>query len=310
MEQGLLDIYSVSRETVRRWVDMYSDILGRYVHDTGADRIGSQGDGRALRKRQREIVVVDETVAGSTMVRSISTREATSARVKARHPARTTWKRPANALKKPTAATTVRSPTATMKNNASRTPGSRITRKPAAATDLCWLWGGVAVGSEDKGRRTRSAGTKRVCLSVLPGVEEAPQKKPRGGQTLTAYFQRHIEADSDIVSDKWPSTPNAARSAGLRVRGQVNHSAGFRNSRTGFHTNDMEAEWSRFKTWYRQKFTHMRLSNATTEQAKRRKLQRHVHEYVYYSNVGRTMADVMLAFVHANGKRYPVAGLK
>ena len=81
--------------------------------------------------------------------------------------------------------------------------------------------------------------------------------------------------------------------------GQVNHTDTYRNPDTGVHSNDIESEFSRLKNFIKHKFTHVRASNHTDEASKRRLLVMHLMEYVFYTNVGSKMADIMLAIKHS-----------
>ena len=113
-------------------------------------------------------------------------------------------------------------------------------------------------------------------------------------------MQSAIRTGSWAISDEWAATPPAAAMSGLHMEGQVQHETTFRNADSGVHSNDIESEFSRLKRWMVAKFMYYRMSSQLTEEGKRAHLERKLSEYLFYTNVGRKMSDVMLAIRHAN----------
>ena len=89
--------------------------------------------------------------------------------------------------------------------------------------------------------------------------------------------------------------------AGSNLRGTVNHSKNWRNPETGYHSNDIESEFARFKLFLRTKYDWVRATNNKNPVLKDLALERKMAEYVFYTNVGRTMAHVMEAFRYSGG---------
>ena len=146
-------------------------------------------------------------------------------------------------------------------------------------------------------------------MVVLPPPRDAVDGMPRGTGSLTEVFKRRIKPHTDAVADKWGATVPALAQANVGLRGQVNHNENWRDPATGYHSNDIESEWGRFKLWFSQRYSYVRSSNNKDDRLKQRKMQHHVDEYVYYVNVGSDIASIMKAFIHYNGCAYPIAGI-
>jgi hypothetical protein len=91
------------------------------------------------------------------------------------------------------------------------------------------------------------------------------------------------------------------RAAHASGPGSVSHRRGFRNPKTGYHSNDAESEVGRFKEFIKVKYSWVRTSNATTDAKKDVQPQRRIAEYMFYTNVGRSMDDIMKAYRHTSG---------
>ena len=61
----------------------------------------------------------------------------------------------------------------------------------------------------------------------------------------------------------------------------MKHEDGYRDVKTGLHTNDVESENARLKKWNRQRYGRLNIN------------EHEMNEYVYYTNVGDSMEDVM-----------------
>jgi hypothetical protein len=64
---------------------------------------------------------------------------------------------------------------------------------------------------------------------------------------------------------------------------------GYRDPTTGFHTNDAESENSRLKKWSRHRYGKL---NITTNE---------MNEYVFYSNVGSGLFDILKGMAVGGG---------
>ena len=134
-------------------------------------------------------------------------------------------------------------------------------------------------------------------MTVLPEPARALDGKTRGSRTLANVLWEGLGHESFGVADMWPATKPAANSADRPLMGQVNHNVNFRDPVSGIHTNDIESEWARLKAWYRKKFMHFGIkSHAEGEAARREIMELHLYEYMFYTNVGRSMSQVMQAF--------------
>ena len=110
-----------------------------------------------------------------------------------------------------------------------------------------------------------------------------------------------MKKDSGVVSDEWTATPPAVCAAGSKMMGSVNHSKNWRNPATGYHSNDAESEFARFKLFLRVKYDWVRATNARDTDSTDLATDRKLAEYVFYTNVGRKMEDIMQALRYRGG---------
>jgi transposase-like protein len=322
IESEMLDAYGISdHHTLRDWRRRYQDNLRRSLNARDALCIG--GD--------KQTVVWDETIigehkginTGSGRTRSSSrSTHAVAARVLRRLPGRTVWKqvckRRAANMKKPAASVSKR-PSGCIKRPAafiSKRPAGAI-KRPAGGRDLRrtgrWLWMAVSVGC-GKELYTHENQKKRVTFELLPRPEDAPQGKPRGLRSMAPVIKRHIKAKSFCIFDGWRTSKRAALDLGYRFAPPVNHSQGWRDRATGYHSNDIESENSRFKSWLRARYTKLRLALTACTEGGDDEVDEvksmdalDLYEYVHYVNIGGAMSDVASSFVTAAGMRsgYP-----
>ena len=122
--------------------------------------------------------------------------------------------------------------------------------------------------------------TKRVAAVLLPGSRSALQGKPRGTQQLKKVIKHHIKPGTKPVTDGWAPSASVVNSLGhFDEHAVVNHSKEWRNE-DGYHTNDIESENNRLKTWARRRwgrlppkctdemlmeYTSVRLSSASSQ---------------------------------------------
>ena len=123
----------------------------------------------------------------------------------------------------------------------------------------------------------------------MPNPIDALGGKPRGFQEIKQTLQNHVREASFIVADKWKATAAALRNLGLKHAPFINHSKGFTDRATGFHSNDAESENDRIKRWNRARYGALTLSELE------------MHEYIFYVNGGKCMIDVMRGLAYSKG---------
>ena len=145
-----------------------------------------------------------------------------------------------------------------------------------------WLWAAVTVG---RGCQvfTRDNGLKRFTFRFLKKKSEATKGKPRGYEEISDTLPMLVHRGSIVVSDKWWSTRKAVRSLGFASPPGINHGVEFRDRATGFHSNDIEAEFQRLKAWPRARYTRLQLTELD------------LHEYTFYSNMSDSVCKVLEA---------------
>ena len=84
----------------------------------------------------------------------------------------------------------------------------------------------------------------------------------------------------------------AVAALGYKHAPPVNHSAGWRDANTGYHSSDVESENNRVKAWSRSRYGRLSLSALE------------LHEYAYYINVGNPMTDIMKGMATASGGQH------
>ena len=281
-----------------------------------------QGD-LMIGKDKGDVVVFDETNIGAqkgirkppqSQVRSTPrSRPLVRKRIAKRLPARTVWvrsalKRPASLLKRPSVGP--------------RNQKRRLRRKPKGLdrrSDGRWLWAAVLVGNK-KDVYTHANGEKRFTFKMLPRKETAPNGKPRGLRSIRATIGDRIHKGAFVVFDKWRSSVSAVTQLGYKHAPAVNHSAGWRDSTTGFHSNDVESEFNRLKHFIRGRygalhFIHhapipansgldspMPANGGPDSSDSCADLDEgDLHEYTFYTNVGQDMGTIMAALGNVNG---------
>ena len=111
-------------------------------------------------------------------------------------------------------------------------------------------------------------------------------------------MEKCIKPGSKLVADKWKATVAAARIAGVAMEGAVNHTENWRDPDTGTHSNDAESEFARLRLFLKSKFGKVRASSNTDPGKKDDMFELHLAEYMFYTNVGRSMSAIMKAFKH------------
>ena len=160
-----------------------------------------------------------------------------------------------------------------------------------------WVWAAVAVG---KGKEvwTHDNQKKRFAFELLPKPSVAPDGKPRGLESIKNTIRKHVAPGSILVFDKWTATVSAVKALGFQHAPAINHTKYFRDTTTGFHSNDIESEFNALKRFIRQRYGVLQLQEETTEELLE---AGDIFEYMFYRNVGNKFSDVMAAFAHAQG---------
>ena len=102
-----------------------------------------------------------------------------------------------------------------------------------------WLWAAVSVG---KGHTVYNHENKlkKFTFRLLPRSSDAVDGKPRGVEEIKSTLQQHVLKGSYVVFDKWIPTVKVVKALGFRQAPLVNHSSGFREAESGFHSNDID----------------------------------------------------------------------
>lgn len=100
--------------------------------------------------------------------------------------------------------------------------------------------------------------TKSSIQWIVGGIDNTPEKNfflvivpNRKSTTLLQIFNEKIKKGSRIITDGYPSYPNAVKDFGAEHK-IVNHVEGFVNTE-GFHTNNIENLWSHLKKDFRER---------------------------------------------------------
>ena len=298
--QEMRETYDIQRkQTLTDWRRLIQVSFKKYLEDNGGMIIG----GRNV------VTVIDETNLGaqkgickgpqkpSTLSRKASD---IKNRIAKRLPARTIWKKETTKLLK-SMKFAMKVVKAMKVKGAKFKKSMRALKKNDARSDGRWLWAAVSVGRGNE-KWTHENKKKKFTFKLLPNKASAPRGKPRGFESIRATLSERIAKGSFLVFDKWTSTVAAVKSEGYKHADPIIHGKEFRNRDTGFHSNDIESEFNRFKRWLRERYGALKVNSAsTTNQHDCDDLD--MYEYMYYINVGASMHDVMAAFVHSHGKR-------
>ena len=170
----------------------------------------------------------------------------------------------------------------------------RVLKRPIAGSSKDkrsngrWLWVALSVGKGSEGY-THANKKKRIAFRFLLPSQAAFDERPRGCQELAKTLKAHVRKGSFLVYDSWPGTIAAVKKMGHHHVDPVNHKVSFRDSETGFHTNDVESENQRIKAWNRHRYGQLKMEESD------------MHEYAFYVNKGSSMSDVMRGIAESQG---------
>ena len=102
-------------------------------------------------------------------------------------------------------------------------------------------------------------------------------------------IQSRIVKKTTIVHDGWLPTESAVTELGYKHPPSVKHDKGYRDPKTGFHTNDAESENARVKGKNRVRYGKLQLN------------EQELAEYVFYVNLGKSMSKVLEGLALSNG---------
>lgn len=266
--------------TLISWRRRYQAALAQYLLNVDGIMIGGKND----------VVVFDETNLGAQkgvrkakpqLRSSTRSKPVVRKRIAKRLPARTIWKKPA---------------TSTRRRNVSDR-SKRGTPKDLRSGGR-WLWAAVLVGNGKK-TYTHENGLKKFTFKVLPSPGMAPDGKPRGLQSMKKAIGDRIHQHSFVVFDKWKSSVTAIQQLKYKHAPPVNHSITWRDTASGFHSNDVESEFARLKKWIRERYGQLHFEKANDNEDDID--EGDLYEYTFYTNVGKGIYDVVKALHYVNG---------
>ena len=121
-----------------------------------------------------------------------------------------------------------------------------------------WLFAAVRVGTGGHGNAgtlcTHENGLKQFTFKWMPRREYAFRKTPRGTEEMKKALTACVKKKSFLVHDKWLATEKAVKDLKFKSAPSVNHSKGYRLVDSGWHSNDIESEFSRLKGRLRRRY--------------------------------------------------------
>ncbi len=192
------------------------------------------------------------------------------------------------------------------KRPAMKRPSGRYNRKVAGTKadprrNGQWLWMAVSVG-KGKTMYSHGDGTKSMTFAILPPRAQAPDGKPRGVESMAKVIKTHIKPKSFLVFDGWQQSAIAVKKLGYKHAPPVNHTTGWRDVVTGFHSNDIESENARLKRVVRKRYStldfHMNAYKASGDADNEGAAEvitdsLLLHEYQFYMNIGSGFDEIM-----------------
>ena len=112
---------------------------------------------------------------------------------------------------------------------------------------------------------------------------------PRGLQEISDTLATRIKKGTFLVHDGWTSTDSAIERLGYSHAPPVVHEKEYRDTSTGYHTNDAESENSRFRAFGWRRYGRLQLNKDELD------------EYIFYVNVGQDVKSVLEGLAVANG---------
>ena len=159
-----------------------------------------------------------------------------------------------------------------------------------------WLFAAVLVGNKAT-RYTHDNGCKRFSFHIMDLPKTAPDGKPRGIKSMKKAILKCISPKAFVVHDKWKASSPALADIGFKSAPPVNHSQGWRDRATGFHSNDIESEFSRLKRYVRERYGRLSFQCQGADDAEETDAvdAGDLYEYTFKTNVGNSFFDVLKA---------------
>ena len=154
------------------------------------------------------------------------------------------------------------------------------------------MWAAVSVGKGNT-KYTHANGLEKFTFRILPRAAESKGEKPRGFYEIQDTIKAKIRKGAFLIFDKWLSSVSAVKKLGYRHALPVNPTAGWRDSETGYHSNDIESENARVKGWARKVYGKLILTELD------------LFEYQWSVNTGGGFTELMNAFAFSNGGKLP-----
>jgi hypothetical protein len=95
---------------------------------------------------------------------------------------------------------------------------------------------------------------KAVHLQVASFACTGPSDRQSGTESMKNVLSPRVTKHSALVHDEWPAIDKAIGGLGFASAPSVNHSKGSRLVETGWHSNDIESDFARLKTWPRARY--------------------------------------------------------
>ena len=100
-----------------------------------------------------------------------------------------------------------------------------------------------------------------------------------------------------VVHDSWKDSSAANEALCFKSAPPVNHSIGWRDSATGFHSNDIESEFARLKSMVRERYGRVSFqSTLETDEAETENASvdlGDLYEYAFRVNIGSSFHHVL-----------------
>ena len=112
-----------------------------------------------------------------------------------------------------------------------------------------------------------------------------------------AGYQSCIAKQAFVVHGAWKASTAAIKSLGLKAAPPINRSTGWRDANTGFHSNDIESEFSRLKTMVRERYGRLCFQSTASIEAEDEVDVGDLYEYTFRVNIGNSFQSMLNAFV-------------
>lgn len=162
-----------------------------------------------------------------------------------------------------------------------------------------WLFAAVLVGNK-KRCYTHGNGLKRFTFTILPKPALAKDGKSRGTASMKMALTKCISKKAFAVHDAWKASSAAIAQLGYKSAPPVNHSAGWRDPKTGFHSNDIESEFSRLKGKVRERYGRLCFQATASSSSDDAVEDGDLYEYAYRVNIGDGFNDILKALIMAS----------